>query len=264
MLGYGPAMTEPDLSNPTDAATASFGFSEVPRAQKARMVRDVFERVAGRYDLMNDVMSLGVHRIWKKIFITKLNLRPGEALIDVAGGTGDIARGALAHAARFKGDRPFVALVDINEQMVRAGIDRGGNDGIAQAVGDAEALSFPDKTFDAYTIAFGIRNVTGLDRALSEARRVLKPGGRFFCLEFSDVTVPGLDAIYDTYSMHAIPKLGQVIAGDGPAYKYLVESIRRFPTADDFAGRIGKAGFKNVAFTRLTGGIAAIHSAWRI
>ncbi len=263
-------MTDPDLdpSPLKDMGSASFGFRDVPAPEKAGLVRDVFERVAGRYDLMNDVMSLGVHRIWKKIFITRLNLRPGEALIDVAGGTGDISRLAMAHAiAKSKvksGPMPRIQLVDINEQMIRAGIARGHHDGIQWAVGDAEALGFADKSFDAYTIAFGIRNVTHLDMALAEARRVLKPGGRFLCLEFSDVNIPGLDAIYDAYSLNAIPRLGAWIAGDGPAYQYLVESIRRFPRAEDFAARIRSAGFANVSFTRLSGGIAAIHSGWRI
>jgi demethylmenaquinone methyltransferase/2-methoxy-6-polyprenyl-1,4-benzoquinol methylase len=251
------------MTNLNDDQTAPFGFSEVPKAAKARLVRDVFERVAERYDIMNDVMSLGVHRLWKRDFLTKLNLRPGERLLDVAGGTGDIARGALAHARRHGGDATVI-LADINEEMVRAGVKRGNDDGINWSVGDAESLAFPDKRFDAYTIAFGIRNVTGLDNALAEARRVLKTGGRFLCLEFSDVTVPGLDAVYDAYSFKAIPKLGEWIAGDGPAYKYLVESIRRFPPADAFAARIKAAGFSGVTYRKLSGGIAAIHSGWRI
>jgi demethylmenaquinone methyltransferase / 2-methoxy-6-polyprenyl-1,4-benzoquinol methylase len=262
-------MSDQNLNSPgIEAGSASFGFREVPAAEKAGLVRSVFERVASRYDLMNDVMSLGVHRIWKKIFITRLNLRPGEALIDVAGGTGDIARLALAHARyharRNRGPAAHVDLVDINEQMIRAGIARGDHAGISWSVGDAEKLGFGAKTFDAYTIAFGIRNVTHLDQALAEARRVLKPGGRFLCLEFSDVNVPGLDRFYDAYSLNAIPKLGAWIANDGPAYQYLVESIRRFPGAEDFAARIKAAGFANVGFNRLSGGIAAIHTGWRI
>jgi demethylmenaquinone methyltransferase/2-methoxy-6-polyprenyl-1,4-benzoquinol methylase len=239
--------------------TTSFGFREVPAAEKAGMVREVFANVAPRYDLMNDVMSLGVHRIWKRLFLDRLGLRDSERLVDVAGGTGDIARGALSRAPKAE-----VTLVDVNLDMIVAGRTRPQAEAIDWVTGDAERLPFADKSFDAYTIAFGIRNVTGLDAALSEARRVLKRGGRFYCLEFSTVTVPGLDALYDFYSFKAIPRLGQAITKNRGAYEYLVESIRRFPNAENFAKRIRAQGFANVTWTRLSGGIAAIHGGWRI
>ena len=262
-------MSDQNLNSPgIEAGSASFGFREVPAAEKAWLVRGVFERVASRYDLMNDVMSLGVHRIWKKIFITRLNLRPGEALIDVAGGTGDIARLALAHARyharRNSGPAAHVDLVDINEQMIRAGIARGDHDGITWSVGDAERLGFGNKTFDAYTIAFGIRNVPRIDLALSEAYRVLKRGGRFMCLEFSAVDVPMLDKIYDLFSFKIIPPMGKMVTGDAEPYQYLVESIRRFPSPGRFSTMIRDAGFGEVRARSMSGGIVQLHSGWKV
>ena len=238
---------------------ASFGYRDVPAGEKAGMVRDVFAKVAPRYDLMNDVMSFGVHRIWKRLFLDKLGLRDREALLDVAGGTGDIALAALARAPGAK-----ISLADVNIEMIAAGRNRPNAERIQWVAGDAEKLPFAEQSFDAYTIAFGIRNVTDLDAALSEARRVLKRGGRFYCLEFSTVTVPGLDALYDFYSFKAIPRLGRAIAGTSEAYAYLVESIRRFPKPEDFAKRMRAQGLASVSWTRLSGGIAAIHSGWRI
>lgn len=245
------------------AETATFGFHEVPATEKAGLVGAVFRSVAGRYDLMNDMMSLGIHRLWKDRFVAALRPRHGETVLDLAGGTGDIARRILARA---RGDARVV-LCDINEAMVAAGrdrlIDRGIVRGIDWVVGDAEALPFPSARFDAVTIAFGIRNITRIDRALVEIRRVLKPGGRFFCLEFSTVRPP-LQPAYDLYSFQVLPRLGAVVAGDEAAYRYLAESIRRFPDQAAFAEMIRAAGFGRVRHEDLTGGVAAIHRGWRI
>jgi demethylmenaquinone methyltransferase/2-methoxy-6-polyprenyl-1,4-benzoquinol methylase len=242
---------------------ASFGFSEVPADEKSARVGEIFRSVAGRYDLMNDLMSAGVHRLWKDRFVADLRPRPGESVLDLAGGTGDIAQRILKRS----GGGARVTLCDINPAMVEAGrdrmIDRGVVDGIGWTVGDAEALPFPDHSFDAATIAFGIRNVTHIDRALSEARRVLKPGGRFFCLEFSSVGDP-LKPAYDLYSFQILPRLGGLVAGDADAYRYLVESIRRFPDREAFAGMMTDAGFARVRHQPLTRGVAAIHRGWKI
>jgi len=244
-----------------------FGFRTVPKEAKAGLVRGVFDSVAGRYDLMNDLMSVGVHRLWKAALIDWLNPRPGMRLLDVAGGTGDIA---LRFLGRMGGSAPAGAVVvcDINESMVNVGrdraIDRGILHGIHWLVGDAERLPVASASVDAYTIAFGIRNVTEIDRALAEARRVLKPGGRFLCLEFSRVILPGLDRLYDAYSFSILPWLGQAVTGDADSYRYLAESIRRFPDQAAFAARIEAAGLGQVRYRNLSGGIAALHSAWRI
>lgn len=247
------------------SGTASFGFKDVPIHDKTGMVREVFERVAGRYDLMNDVLSLGVHRVWKWAFADRINLQPGETLIDVAGGTGDIVR-AVGDRRRKLPDQaaPRIVMVDINPAMLAQARTRGLPDEVEVAVGNAEQLSFADQSFDAYSIAFGIRNVTDMDAALREAYRVLKPGGRFLCLEFSDINVPAIAGLYERYSMNAIPILGQWIAGDRDAYQYLVESIRRFPNAEDFAGRLRQAGFGMVDYMRFSAGAAAVHRGWRI
>jgi demethylmenaquinone methyltransferase/2-methoxy-6-polyprenyl-1,4-benzoquinol methylase len=241
---------------------AWFGDRPVDPSEKTGLVRDVFDRVASRYDLMNDLMSAGVHRAWKARFIRDLNPRPREALLDVAAGTGDIAAGW-----RKSGGGPAI-LCDINEAMLSQGrdrlIDRGSLAGLSWAVGNAECLPFPDRSFDAYTIAFGLRNVTDIDAALREARRVLKPGGRFFCLEFSRVAVAPLRRLYDAYSDAVIPRLGALIAQDRDAYAYLVESIRRFPAQPDLVTRIEGAGFSFAAYRNLSAGIAAIHRASRI
>ncbi|MCP1336449.1 class I SAM-dependent methyltransferase [Futiania mangrovi] len=239
---------------------ASFGFREVPIAEKPRLVKGVFETVASRYDVMNDVMSLGVHRLWKDAMVSWLNPRPGVRLLDVAGGTGDIARRVLA---RVKGQGSAI-VCDMTDDMLVAGRARGEAEGISWVCGDAQALPLPDACMDAYTIAFGIRNVARIDLALAEARRVLRPGGRFMCLEFSHVVVPGLDALYDAWSFHMIPRMGGWVAGEREPYQYLVESIRRFPTQERFAEMIADAGFSRVKVRNLSGGIAALHSAWAL
>jgi demethylmenaquinone methyltransferase/2-methoxy-6-polyprenyl-1,4-benzoquinol methylase len=248
------------------ADTASFGYRDVPEAEKEGLVHEVFSSVAKRYDLMNDLMSGGVHRIWKDIFVEWLDPRPGRAYLDVAGGTGDIAF-RIAGMARKRGGEAGITVCDINADMLGEGVRRAGSKGehaIAWVCGDAEKLPVPDASMDAYTIAFGIRNVTHIDKALSEACRVLKPGGRFLCLEFSRVEVPGLDTLYDAYSLNVLPRLGQIVAGDPESYRYLAESIRRFPPQARFAKMIEKAGLGQVRVRNLTGGIAAMHSAWKL
>jgi demethylmenaquinone methyltransferase/2-methoxy-6-polyprenyl-1,4-benzoquinol methylase len=257
----------PPSSGPAEAAdrlAGSFGFEAIEPAQKARRVRELFARVAERYDLMNDLMSGGVHRLWKEAMIDWLLPRHGMRHLDVAGGTGDIAFRLLE---RLDGAAD-VTLVDINPAMLEVGRDRALDWGwlgeIHWLAGDAEQLPLEDRSFDAYTIAFGIRNVTRLDRALAEARRVLKPGGRFLCLEFSRVVLPGLERLYDAYSFAVVPRLGSWVAGDEAAYRYLVESIRRFPDQATLAGLIAAAGLGQVKCRNLSGGIAAIHSAWRL
>lgn len=242
--------------------TTHFGFRDVDRAEKAGLVRDVFDSVASRYDLMNDLMSGGVHRLWKATLIDCLKPRPGMTLLDVAGGTGDIAMRYLAAGGQ------DVTVCDINASMVAVGrdraLDRGVTAGIRWAVGDAEALPLPDASVDAYTIAFGLRNVTDIDRALREARRVLRPGGQFLCLEFSKVVLPLLSDLYDRYSFAVLPQLGARVAGDAEAYQYLAESIRKFPNQHVLHQRIVEAGLDRVSVQNLSGGIAAIHTAWRI
>jgi demethylmenaquinone methyltransferase/2-methoxy-6-polyprenyl-1,4-benzoquinol methylase len=245
---------------------ASFGFRDVPEADKARLVGDVFSSVAGRYDVMNDLMSAGIHRLWKHALVDWLAPTPDMQLLDVAGGTGDIAfrfldrlgaRATTAHAT----------VCDINEEMLAVGrqrtLQRRLEGRMAFTCGDAENLPFPDASFDAYTIAFGIRNVTRIDRALAEAHRVLKPRGHFLCLEFSKVENPLLGRLYDFWSFNVIPVIGQAVASDRAAYEYLVESIRRFPAREAFAGMIDAAGFRRTRWRDLTGGIVTIHSAWK-
>jgi demethylmenaquinone methyltransferase / 2-methoxy-6-polyprenyl-1,4-benzoquinol methylase len=244
-----------------------FGYRTVDLDAKQGMVDDVFRSVARRYDLMNDLMSGGLHRAWKDALVTAVN-PPRDAhpfaLIDVAGGTGDVAFRTVA--AGGAGTR--VTVCDINPEMLAVGRERarerGLDDAVAVVDGNAEALPFPDKSFDAYTIAFGIRNVPRIPAALAEAHRVLRIGGRFLCLEFSTVDVPGLDTLYDLYSFNVIPVLGRSIAGDAEAYRYLVESIRRFPRPEAFSAMIGAAGFRRVGAQPLTGGIVALHSGWRL
>jgi demethylmenaquinone methyltransferase/2-methoxy-6-polyprenyl-1,4-benzoquinol methylase len=241
---------------------ADFGFREVRAEDKSRLVRGVFDSVAGRYDLMNDLMSLGIHRAWKAEFIGWLAPRADMHLLDVAGGTGDIAFRFLE-----KGGGK-VTVCDLTEEMVLVGRDRAINRGILRGidwtVGNAEALPMPDSSVDAYTIAFGLRNVTHIDKALAEARRVLKPGGRFLCLEFSHLAWSWLEPLYDRYSFSVLPALGQWVVGDRESYEYLAESIRRFPPQEELVERIGAAGLDQVKYRNLSGGIAAIHSAWRI
>jgi demethylmenaquinone methyltransferase / 2-methoxy-6-polyprenyl-1,4-benzoquinol methylase len=255
----------------SDRKTASFGFRDVPEAEKEGLVREVFSSVAARYDLMNDVMSGGIHRIWKDAMVEWLNPQPGWRVLDVAGGTGDIAFRIVEMARKTgtpaRGGEAEVTVCDINPDMLAEGTRRAearNEAGIAWVSGDAEHLPFADAQFDAYTIAFGIRNVTHIEAALREARRVLKPGGRFLCLEFSKVNVPGLDALYDAYSFKLLPKLGAWVAQDAQSYRYLAESIRRFPPPERFAQMIADAGLEQVKIRILSGGIAALHSAWRI
>jgi len=247
--------------------TAPFGFKQVSEDEKQGMVNEVFSAVAGRYDQMNDLMSGGLHRLWKDDFVTQLNPPRSDRafkVLDVAGGTGDIAFRILDTA----GSRCNVTIADINPQMLKEGRTRANTQNFKGsydfAVTNAEKLSFPDQHFDAYTIAFGIRNVTHIDKALKEAYRVLKPGGRFMCLEFSHVDVPALQALYDAYSYTIVPAIGKVVTGDGRPYRYLVESIRTFPNQQNFANMITKAGFARAKYTNLSGGVVAIHSGWRI
>lgn len=244
-------------------STTHFGFETVAEKDKARRVRGVFDAVAKRYDVMNDFMSGGVHRLWKTAMIDWLNPAPRSHLLDVAGGTGDIAFRFLDKA----GDGAHVTVADINAEMIMVGRDRALDQGrlaLGWTVGDAEQLAFKDCSFDYVTIAFGIRNVTRIPKALKDMRRVLKPGGRFMCLEFSKVVVPGIDRVYDDYSFKVIPRLGSLVAGNADAYRYLVESIRRFPDQETFAHMLREAGFEQVQYRNLTGGVAAIHSGWRL
>jgi len=238
----------------------SFGFEEVSPDEKTRRVGAVFSSVARRYDLMNDLMSAGLHRPWKDLLVRRVRPRKGERIVDMAGGTGDVAfrlarRGAL------------VTVADINPDMLEVGKARArkrGLEGLAWTVENAERLSFADASFEAYTIAFGIRNVTDIEAALGEAHRLLRTGGRFFCLEFSTTRWPGFASLYDSYSMHVVPRIGRAVARDEESYRYLVESIRRFPSVERFSAMIGKAGFAQVKAEPVFGGLVAIHSGWKV
>jgi demethylmenaquinone methyltransferase / 2-methoxy-6-polyprenyl-1,4-benzoquinol methylase len=247
----------------TDEKTTHFGFQDVPEAEKAGMVHGVFSRVASKYDVMNDLMSVGVHRLWKDAMMDWLAPRAGQRLLDVAGGTGDIA-------FRFLKRAPAASAVvcDLTEPMLVEGRKRAEAEKLAQSldwvVGDAMSLPFPDHSFDVYTISFGIRNVTRIPDALREAHRVLKPGGRLMVLEFSQIPNDLMQKVYDLYSFNVIPALGQVVAGDRASYQYLVESIRKFPDQDRFAALIGDAGFGQVKYRNLTMGVAALHSGWKL
>lgn len=244
-------------------STTHFGFQTVPEADKAGMVHGVFTRVASRYDVMNDLMSLGIHRIWKEAMMDWLAPRAGQRLLDVAGGTGDVAFRFLKRA---KGSSAVVC--DMTESMLIEGRKRAEADRLATAldwvVGDAMALPFADNSFDVYTISFGIRNVTRIPDALAEAYRVLRPGGRLMVLEFSQIPNDLMQKAYDLYSFNVIPAMGQVVAGDRDSYQYLVESIRKFPSQDAFAAMIRAAGFGQVKYRNLTMGIAALHSGWKV
>jgi demethylmenaquinone methyltransferase / 2-methoxy-6-polyprenyl-1,4-benzoquinol methylase len=257
-------MSEDSKNRGSSAGETSFGFAPVAEAARQGLVNTVFSKVAPHYDVMNDLMSGGLHRLWKDELINALAPPKGGtpfALLDVAGGTGDIAFRFLDAV----GPGGRAVICDISAEMIEAGRARARGCGPLTFVqGNAESLPFEDRSFDAYTIAFGIRNVTHIDAALQEAFRVLKPGGRFLCLEFSSVEMPLLDTLYDAYSFNAIPRLGQLIAGDADSYRYLVESIRRFPDQERFAQMIRDAGFERVRYRNLTGGIAAIHAAWRL
>jgi demethylmenaquinone methyltransferase/2-methoxy-6-polyprenyl-1,4-benzoquinol methylase len=241
-------------------STVSFGYEEVAPEEKTRRVGDVFASVASRYDLMNDAMSGGMHRLWKDRFVRRVKPRPGEEILDMAGGTGDIAFRMAAHGAS-------ITVADINPAMLEVGMGRAqqrGIDGLVWTEANAETLHFPDRFFDAYTIAFGIRNVTDIPKALREAHRVLRRGGRFFCLEFSTTQWPGFAEIYDAYSHKLVPKLGKLLADDEDSYRYLIESIRRFPDMPTFERMIGEAGFVRTKVEPLLGGLVAIHSGWKI
>lgn len=243
--------------------TTHFGFQTVPEADKAGMVHGVFTRVASRYDVMNDAMSLGIHRLWKDAMMDWLAPRPGQKLLDVAGGTGDISFRFLKRAPG-----AHATVLDMTESMLVEGRQRADaasmSDRLDWIVGDAMALPFADNTFNVYTISFGIRNVTRIEDALREAYRVLRPGGRLMVLEFSQMTDAGLQWLYDRYSFNLIPVMGQVIANDRDSYQYLVESIRKFPDQETFAGMIRRAGFGQVKYRNLSLGIAALHSGWKL
>lgn len=258
------------MENTTDrtaGASRDFGFRQVEEREHTRLVRDVFDSVASRYDLMNDLMSGGLHRLWKAALIDRLRPEPGMRLLDLAGGTGDVAFAFLNRAGGAETGSAAI-VCDINEEMLRVGrdraIDRGFLDGARFVCGNAEAIPIAGRSANSCTIAFGLRNVTRRADALREMRRILKPGGHFLCLEFSHVVVPVLARLYDLYSFHVVPALGQAVAGDRDSYKYLVESIREFPPQEELAEEIRAAGFGNVTWTNLSGGIVALHSAWRI
>jgi len=258
--------TRGGTAGPEGGRDTDFGFRRVPEDEKAPLVRAIFDSVAPRYDLMNDLMSGGIHRWWKAEMIAWLNPRPGHRLVDVAGGTGDIACRALSKLKPEAGGQVVVcdATFDMLETGRARAIDNGILAGIDWLCGDAEQLPLADRSADLYTIAFGLRNVTRIARALAEARRVLKPGGRFLCLEFTPAVSPILQPLYDLYSFQVLPLLGQIVTGDRDAYTYLVESIRRFPAQSELAGLMAAAGLERVKFRNLTGGIAALHSAWRL
>ena len=242
----------------------SFGYEDVDPREKTRRVGEVFSVVAKKYDVMNDAMSGGMHRLWKNRFVDRVKPQPGEAILDMAGGTGDIAFRLAERGAE-------VTVSDINQEMLDVGIERAMKQGITEEDGglvwsrqNAEELTFPDRMFDAYTIAFGIRNVTHIAKALAEAHRVLKFGGRFFCLEFSTTEWPGFKEAYDLYSHKLVPQLGQAIAGDADSYRYLIESIRRFPPMPEFEAMIRRAGFARTKVEPIMGGLVAIHSGWKV
>ncbi len=240
--------------------TVSFGYDEVSPEEKTDKVSAVFSSVAKKYDVMNDAMSVGMHRLWKDQFVRRVKPRSGETILDMAGGTGDIAFRMAKHGAQ-------VTVSDINQDMLDVGIERAmdkGFDTLVWSRQNAEELSFPDRFFDAFTIAFGIRNVTRIDAALAEAYRVLKHGGRFYCLEFSTTQWPGFKEVYDFYSHKLVPKIGEAIAGDAESYRYLIESIRRFPKMPEFEAMIREAGFTRTKVEPILGGLVAIHSGWKI
>ena len=242
--------------------STSFGFTRVDETAKQSMVREVFSSVASRYDLMNDAMSAGMHRLWKNSFVAMVNRQPSAQILDLAGGTGDIA--VRLHAKTGAN----VTICDINADMLSVGrarqFDKAKSEGLRWVCGNAETLPVPDASQDVITIAFGLRNVTHIDQALADAYRALKPGGQFLCLEFSKVTVPLMAKFYDAYSFHVIPRLGTLLAGDKDSYQYLVESIRMFPSQEELAKRMRAVGFSHVSYQNLSMGVVAIHQGWKI
>jgi demethylmenaquinone methyltransferase / 2-methoxy-6-polyprenyl-1,4-benzoquinol methylase len=258
------AMTTGQDKPPPPSATTDFGYQQVPAAEKASRVRAVFESVAGNYDLMNDLMSGGAHRLWKQFALSQTGLRPGQRALDVAGGTGDLAGGM----AKQVGAAGLVMLTDINAAMLSVGrdalVDRGVVANVRYAIADAERLPFPDASFDCVTIGFGLRNVTDKLAALQSMARVLKPGGQLLILEFSHPVLPGLKPIYDAYSFTVLPWLGKVVAKDAASYRYLAESIRRFPGQDDLLAMMREAGLESCRYHNLAGGIVALHRGYRL
>jgi len=258
-------MSENAPKTPRDsgAGTADFGYKEVPAAEKAKHVRAVFDSVAGKYDLMNDLMSAGVHRLWKRYLLGQTGLRPGQAALDVAGGTGDLAAGMAEQV----GERGLVVLSDINAAMLEVGrkrlLDRGLMRNVRFSLANAECLPFEDESFDCVTIGFGLRNVTDKPAALASMRRVLRPGGRLLVLEFSKPVVPGLKPVYDVYSFSVLPWLGKRVAGDSDSYQYLAESIRKFPDQETLKGMMQDAGLEDCRYHNLSGGIVALHKGFR-
>lgn len=249
-----------DQSAPPSETRVSFGFRDVAPAEKTAAVTDIFARVAKRYDIMNDLMSGGAHRLWKDDFVRRVRPQPHEHILDLAGGTGDIAFRMARRGAR-------ITVADINPEMLKVGEARAKRKGVTDLAfveANAEAMPFDDSAFNAVTIAFGIRNVTDIPKALKDIHRVLKWGGRFYCLEFSTCEWPGFAKLYDTYSLQVVPRIGAAVARDKDAYQYLVESIRRFPPMDEFAAMVSAAGFKRVTVTPILGGAVAIHCGWKI
>ena len=260
LTAFAPFRNSPKAARMSEPATVSFGYEDIAPTEKAARVGAVFSSVARRYDVMNDAMSGGMHRLWKDRFVRRVKPRDGETILDMAGGTGDIA-------FRMEPSGASITVADINPQMLEVGMQRAqkrGLDGLVWTEANAETLTFPDKFFDAYTIAFGIRNVTDIPKALREAHRVLRRGGRFYCLEFSTTVWPGFAEVYDAYSHKMVPKLGQLLAQDADSYRYLIESIRRFPDMPKFKGMIADAGFVQTKVEPLLGGLVAIHSGWKI
>ncbi|MBF0159923.1 MAG: bifunctional demethylmenaquinone methyltransferase/2-methoxy-6-polyprenyl-1,4-benzoquinol methylase UbiE [Magnetococcales bacterium] len=248
----------------TEETTTHFGFSEIPVAEKVARVRHIFDSVAGKYDLMNDLMSLGIHRLWKRYAVHKMRLKPGLRLLDVASGTGDLAS-LMMHSMD---DRGQIVLCDINGPMLEQGrrkmINTGLVSGLRWVQGNAESLPFPDHHFHAVTIGFGIRNVTHIEQAISEMVRVLRPGGMFLCLEFSHLAIPLLQPLYDAYSFNVLPEIGHWVTRDRAAYQYLVESIRRFPDQQQFSTMLTRNGLGQVHYDNLSAGIAAIHIGYKV
>ena len=253
------------MPTPPDAepGTTDFGYQQVPRGEKAARVRGVFDSVASRYDVMNDLMSLGVHRVWKAFTLSQTGLRPGQRALDVAGGTGDLAAGMSVQV----GNEGLVVLTDINAAMLTRGrdalTDRGVVANVRYSLANAECLPFPDSSFDCVTIGFGLRNVTDKQAALNSMARVLRPGGQLLVLEFSHPVLPGLKPVYDAYSFGVLPLLGQVVANDAASYRYLAESIRRFPEQRTLLNMMGTAGLENCRYHNLSGGIVALHRGWK-